>query len=77
MTFPCSLPAQGARSRALASRFCTLRVRVVGSGPAAGGPLTKGVRMSWITWRERWAFVAILCSLTALSAVADHKAALR
>ena len=33
--------------------------------------------MSWITWRERWALVAILCSLTALSAVADHKAALR
>lgn len=33
--------------------------------------------MDWITWRERWAFVAVMFSLTALSAIADHKAALR
>jgi hypothetical protein len=62
---------------ASASRFCTLRVRVVGDGSATGGALPRGVRMDWINWRERRAFVAIRCSLTALSAVADHKAALR
>jgi hypothetical protein len=33
--------------------------------------------MDWIDWCERQAFVAIRCSLTALSAVADHKVALR
>jgi hypothetical protein len=62
---------------ASASRFCTLRVRVVGDGSAAGGALPRGVRMDGIDWRERRVFVAIQCLLTALSAVADHKVALR
>lgn len=65
---------RSARSRSLASRFCTLRVRVVGSGSAAGGPRTKGVRMDWITWRVRSGVAPPLSWPTALRAIADHEA---